>query len=100
MKIASSTFRPTDPIKVRFLKEHCLDKIKAKEKSLKAEGVAVVDTGNDSLDVKGTKTGRKEMTTFLEKLAKDVMSKVKTFVAFSRPSLNFSIVPFLNATLQ
>ena len=99
IEIASSTFRPTDAIKVRFLKEHCLDKIKEKEHSLKAGGVVVVDSGNDSLDVKGTQTGRKEMTTFLEKLAKDIISKVLSFVAFSRPFLNIPI-PFLYATLQ
>ncbi len=81
IKIESSTIRPTDAIKVRFLKEHCLDKIKEKEHSLKAEGVVVV-SDNETLDVKGTETGRKEMTTFLEKLAKDVISKVQTFVAF------------------
>ena len=75
-KITSSTFRPLDPMKVRFLKEHCWDKIKEKECSRKAEGVVVVANGNNSLEVKGTQKGRKEMITFLQNLAEKVNFKV------------------------
>jgi hypothetical protein len=68
-----------DPMKVRFLREHCWDRIRGKEnqKSCKAEGVAVLEIDSGSLEVKGTKAGRKEMIIFLEKLAANVYSKVR-----------------------
>ncbi len=68
-KIATSTFRPMDPMKVRFLKEHCWAKIKEKERSCRAERVVVVANCNNSLEVKGTQDGRKEIITFLQNLA-------------------------------
>jgi hypothetical protein len=77
MKIASSKFKLTDPVKVRFLKEHCCDKIKEKEDSCRSEGVVVVDGGSNTLEVKGTQAGMKEMITFLEDLAGKVNSKVR-----------------------
>ena len=84
LKIESSTFKPIDPMKVRFLKEHCWDKIKEKEHSRKAEGVVVIDGGSDSLEIKGTKAGIKELLTFLEDLAGKVNSKVRmSFVVCS-----------------
>ncbi len=76
-KITSSTFRPMDPMKVRFLKEHCWSKIKEKENSCKAEGVLVAAGDNNSLEVKGTQEGRKEMVTFLQNLAEKVNFKVR-----------------------
>ena len=76
-KIASSTFRPIDPMKVRFLKEHCWGKIKEKERSCRAEGVLVTAGDNNSLEVKGTQEGRKEMITFLQNLAEKVNFKVR-----------------------
>ena len=76
-KIESSTFRPMDPMKVRFLKEHCWAKIKEKEHSCRAEGVLVAAGDNNSLEVKGTQEGRKEMITFLQNLAEKVNSKVR-----------------------
>jgi hypothetical protein len=78
-KITSCTFKPMDPMKVRFLKEHCWDRIRGKEnqKSCKAEGVAVLEIDSCSLEVKGTQAGRKEMITFLETLAENVYFKVR-----------------------
>ena len=76
-KIGSSKFRPMDPMKVRFLRDHCWGKIKEKEKSCKAEGIAVQEIDSDSLEVKGTQAGRKDMIFFLEKLAGNVNFKVR-----------------------
>ena len=76
-KIGSSKFRPMDPMKVRFLWDHCRGKIKEKEKSCKAEGIAVQEIDSDSLEVKGTQAGRKDMIFFLEKLAGNVNFKVR-----------------------
>ena len=82
-KIISCTFKPTDPMKLRFLREHCWGKIKEKEKSCKAEGVLVLDIDANSLEVKGTKAGRNEMRIFLEKLAGNVDFKVRKIVFFT-----------------
>ena len=79
-KISNSTFRAMDPTKVRFLKEHCWDMIKEKEKSCKAEGVLVLDIDANSLEVKGTKAGRNEIMNFLQELAKSVDFKVGRFL--------------------
>ncbi|CAB4032729.1 Hypothetical predicted protein, partial [Paramuricea clavata] len=49
-KITSSTFKPVDPMKVRFLKEQCLGRIKEKEQSCKAEGVAVLEIDSGLLE--------------------------------------------------
>ena len=78
-KITSCTFKPMDPMKVRFLKDHCWDRIRGKEiqKSCKAEGVAVLEIDSGSFEVKGTQAGRKEMIFFLEKLAGNVNFKVR-----------------------
>jgi activator of 2-hydroxyglutaryl-CoA dehydratase len=77
MKIASCTFIPMDTMKVRFLKEHCWSRIKEKEKSCEAEGVAVLEIDSGSLEVKGTQAGRKEMITFLSDLAEQINCKVR-----------------------
>ena len=75
--IGSSILKPIDTMKVRFLKEHCWDKIKEKERSYKDEGVVVCkDDGANTLEVKGTKKGRTDMTMFLEGLAFNVDCKV------------------------
>ncbi|CAB4043160.1 Hypothetical predicted protein, partial [Paramuricea clavata] len=73
-KIISRKFKFMDPMRVRFLKQHCWDKIKEKEHRCKAEGVVVVDSGysDDSLVVKGTKAGRNEMISFLKNLGRSV----------------------------
>ena len=76
-KIASSKFRTMDPMKVRFLREHCWGKIKEKEHSCKAEGITVQEIDSDSLEVKGTQAGRKDMIFILEKLAGNVHFKVR-----------------------
>ena len=76
-KIGSSIFRPMDPMEVRFLREHCWGKIKEKEKSCKAEGIAVQEIDSGSLEVKGTQAGRKDMIFFLENLAENVNFKVR-----------------------
>ena len=79
-KIVSGIFKPTDRMKVRFIKEHHYDKIKEKEKSWKDEGVAVLDVDSDSLEIKGTRAGRKEMINFLQKLADNVDFKVCVYI--------------------
>jgi hypothetical protein len=76
-KIISRKFKFVDPMKVRFLKQHCWGKIKEKEHRCKAEGVVVADSGySDSLEVKGTKAGREEMISFLTNLGRNVDFKV------------------------
>ena len=90
MKIKSSTFRPSDLMTSRFLKEHCWNKITEKEKSLKAEGVAVTCNHDNSLEVKGTRKGSEEMTTFLDNLAKNVNCKVQTFPSYCILTLKVS----------
>ena len=75
-KIISKKFKFMDPMRVRFLQQHCWGKIKEKEHRCKAEGVVVVDSGNDSLEVKGTKAGREEMIGFLKELGRNVVFKV------------------------
>jgi hypothetical protein len=77
MMIASCTFGPMDPMKVRFLKEHCWSRIKEKEESCEAEGVAVLEIDSGSLEVKGTQAGRKEMITFLSDLAEQIDCQVR-----------------------
>ena len=81
-KITNSTFKPMDSLKVRFLKEHCWGKIKDKERSLKAEGVVVLQSYSDSLEVKGTKAGRLDMITYLDKLVGNIYCKVCFFFSF------------------
>jgi hypothetical protein len=76
-KIGSRKFRPMDPMKVRFLRDHCWGEIKEKEKGCKAEGIAVQQIDSDSLEVKGSQAGRKDMIFFLEKLAGNVHFKVR-----------------------
>lgn len=75
-KIEISKFTTTDPMKIRFLKEHCWDKIKEKETSCEVEGVVVSKIESYSLEIKGTNAGRKEVITFLETLAEKVELKV------------------------
>ena len=75
-KIMSKKLKFMDPTRARFLKQHCWDKIKEKEHRCKAEGVVVVDSGSDSLEVKGTKAGREEMIIFLTKPGRNVDFKV------------------------
>jgi hypothetical protein len=77
MKIERCKFIPMDPMKIRFLKEHCWSRIKEKEGSYKAEGVAVLEIDSGSLEVKGTKAGRKEMLTFLSDLAGQIDYQVR-----------------------
>ena len=81
--IGSSIFKPIDTMKVRFLSEHCWDKIKEKERSYKDEGVVVSkDDDANTLEVKGTKKGRSDMIIFLEGLATNVDCKVCWFFLF------------------
>ena len=75
-KILSSIFTSMDPMYHRFLREHCWDIIKEKEKSCNAEGVVVLDINANSLKVKGTKAGKNEMMVFLRELVKAVDFKV------------------------
>ena len=78
--IGSSTFKPMDGMKVRFLKEQRWDKIKEKERSYKDECVTVCeDDAGNTLEVKGTKKGRTDMIMFLEGLAANVYCKVCWF---------------------
>ena len=74
--IGSSTFRPIDAMKGRFLREHCWGKIKEKEKSYKAEGVVILDINASSFEIKGTKASRADMIMYLEGLAGNVNCKV------------------------
>jgi hypothetical protein len=64
-------------MKVRFLRDHCWGEIKEKERSCNAEGIDVQEIVSDSLEVKGTQTGRKDMIIFLAKLAGNVKFKVR-----------------------
>ena len=57
-RIVSGIFKPTDQKEVRFIKEHHWCKIKEKGKNCKAEGVEGTDVYSDSLEIKGTWTGR------------------------------------------
>ena len=82
MKIRNRTYEPPDLMKLRFLKGHCWNRITEKEKSLKAEAVAVICYHDNSLQVKGTRKGREEMITFLDDLVKTVTSKVQTFLSY------------------
>ena len=75
-KIESCIFKRVDQMKIRFLKKHCWSKIKEKEKSCKAEGVAVLEIDSDSLEIKGTQAGRKEMIIFLQALAENIFVRV------------------------
>lgn len=75
-KIASSTFKPMDPMKFRFLNAYCRSKIKKEESRCKAEGV-VVQIATDSFEIKGTQQGRRIMTLFLKNLDGKVESKVR-----------------------
>jgi hypothetical protein len=79
--IARCKMRPMDPLEVRFLREHCWGRIKAKEnqKSCKANGVAVLKIDSGLLEVKGTQAGREEMIMFLLKLAGQLDCKVRIF---------------------
>ena len=82
-KITSNNFSTIDPMKVRFLREHCWDKIKEKEESCKAEGVVVREINAESFEVKGTKAGRSEMETFLAIQAGKIDYKVTySFIRF------------------
>lgn len=77
--ISSSTFKPTDPIKFRFLNEHCRKKVAKEERTdrCKVEGVSV-NVSAHSFEVKGTQKGRKDMICFLENLSGKVDCKVCT----------------------
>ena len=75
-KIESCIFKRADPMKVRFLKKHCWSKIKEKEKSCEAEGVAVLEIDSDSLEIKGTQAGRMEMIIFLQTFAENIYFRV------------------------
>ena len=78
--IGSSTFKPMDAMKVRFLREHRWGMIKDKEKSHKTEGVTVnKDDDANSFEIKGTKAGRANMIMYLEGLAGNVNCKVCFF---------------------
>ena len=82
-KITSYKFSTIDPMKVRFLREHCWDKIKEKEENCKAEGVVVCEINAESFEVKGTKAGRSEMEIFLAIQAGKVDYKVTySFIRF------------------
>ena len=75
--IGSSTFKPMDAMKVRFLREHRWGAIKEKEKSHKTECVTVSqDNDVNSFEIKGTKAGRANMIMYLERLAGNVNFKV------------------------
>ena len=77
LTVGSSTFRPLDAMKVRFLKKYRWGVIKEKEKSYKAEGVTVSeDTDANSFEVKGSMDGRFYMIMFLKELAGNVNFKV------------------------
>ena len=82
--IGSSTFKPKDAIKVRFLREHRWGAIKEKEKIYKGEGVTVnKDNDANSFEIKGTKAGRTNMIMYLEGLAEKVNCKVQYVFSFS-----------------
>ena len=74
--IGSSTFRPIDAMKGRFLREHCWGKIKEKEKSYKSEGVVILNINANSFEIKGTKASRADMIMYLEGLVGNVNCKV------------------------
>ena len=80
-KISSQKFLGKDPIKFRFLKEHCWDKIKEKESNSKSEGVIVQIDPKDSgsFELKGTDSGRKDMNDFLCELERKVIFKVRRY---------------------
>ena len=81
--IGSSTFKPMDTMKVRFLRVHRWDKIKEKERNYKDEGVVVSkDDDTNTFEVKGTKKGRVDMIMFLERLAENVYCKVYICVLY------------------
>ena len=75
--ISSSTFKPADPIKFRFLKEHCRENVvkELRTDRCKVGGVSV-NVSAHSFDVKGTQKGRKDMICFLENLSEKVDCKV------------------------
>ena len=78
--IGTSTFKPMDAMKIRFLREHRWGMIKEKEKSYKAEGVTVSKNDDDHFfEIKGTKAGRANMIMYLEGLAGIVNFKVCFF---------------------
>ena len=75
--IGSSTFKPMDAMKVRFLREQRWSAIKEKERHYKGEGVTVnKDDNASSFEIKGTKAGRTSMIMYLEGLAGNVNCKV------------------------
>ena len=77
LTIGSSTFRPLDAMKVRFLKKYRWSVIKEKEKSYKVESVTVSkDTDANSFEVKGSIDGRVNMIMFLKELVGNVNFKV------------------------
>ncbi|XP_028391015.1 protein mono-ADP-ribosyltransferase PARP14-like [Dendronephthya gigantea] len=76
-KISSEIFKLRDPMKYRFLKEHCFDnQIKKHEKRLEKEGVSVNKTRFNTIEVIGTPLGRKQMMELLSYLAKSIESRV------------------------
>ncbi|XP_046856560.1 uncharacterized protein LOC124449656 [Xenia sp. Carnegie-2017] len=79
-KIGNVAFKPEISAKVRFLQEHCWDKIMNKKQKLKNEGVDVEKTADaKSLRVKGTPKGKKKMIEFLDKKAERINSKTFLF---------------------
>ena len=78
--IGFSPYKPSDLMKLSFLRKHYWDVIKEKEKSYKAEGVVVLDNDTNSLEVMGTKAGRDQMIFFLKTQALKVTCKVCIFI--------------------
>ena len=75
-KIASSIFETVDPMKVRFLKDHCRELIEMKANAFQSEVVTVFDQVSNWLEVIGTLADRKQMLFYLGKCAARVVDKV------------------------
>lgn len=75
-KITTYEFSTIDQIKLHFLREHCWDKIKEKEKCFAKEGVIVREINDKLFEVKGTKAGRDDMEIFLAILASKIEYEV------------------------
>ena len=71
-KINDVSYRFNDPMKFRFLCDHCWDAIKEKERSCRAEGVTVLDFDDNAFTVEGTDLGRDHMIEFLNELTRKV----------------------------
>lgn len=83
-RISREIFRLKDPMKVRFLREHCFEtQIIKNEKRLEKEGVAVTKTGSNTIEVSGTPVGRKQMIELLNYLSGKIDFRVRTSRVFT-----------------